>query len=450
MPADSSLMLIPEFYPAFIKKLGFLRTLVDNNWGKTQVYLKIARVPAKRQGQGLFFLADELSFRLKTCLVRRKKCVLGGILIIFRYLIGEVFKTQLAVFVILITIILSQRFVKILADASEGEIPGQLVLSIVALKLPQLAVIILPLSAFLGILIAYGRIYADNEMTVLHATGVSEWYVTRLTLLLSVVMAIMAGAVTMYFSPWSTEKEYQLMEKAESDAGLFSLVPGRFQHTSNENAVIFVQDISRSDAGLSRVFVAQNAVMDDGREVHSIVYAESGSVREDAYGAQVLQLHHGRRYAGVVDSPAYEVTEFGRYQIQIREQEAEQRRRKLSSLSTAELLQQNSPEAVAEWHWRIAIPLSIPLLAMIAVPLSRVNPRQGKFGRLLPALLLYLGYYALLIIARSALEDGKIPPALGMWWLHLSALLIGMVLIMRNRSSAQRFRAWLVGRTKDA
>jgi len=371
-------------------------------------------------------------------------------LIIFRYLIGEVFKTQLAVFVILITIILSQRFVKILADASEGEIPGQLVLSIVALKLPQLAVIILPLSAFLGILIAYGRIYADNEMTVLHATGVSEWYVTRLTLLLSVVMAIMAGAVTMYFSPWSTEKEYQLMEKAESDAGLFSLVPGRFQHTSNENAVIFVQDISRSDAGLSRVFVAQNNVMDDGREVHSIVYAEAGSVREDAYGAQVLQLQHGRRYAGVVDSPAYEVTEFGRYQIQIREQEAEQRRRKLSSLSTAELLQQNSPEAVAEWHWRIAIPLSIPLLAMIAVPLSRVNPRQGKFGRLLPALLLYLGYYALLIIARSALEDGKIPPALGMWWLHLSALLIGMILIMRSRSSAQRFRAWLVGRTKDA
>ncbi|MDX3774865.1 LPS export ABC transporter permease LptF [Chromatiaceae bacterium AAb-1] len=366
-------------------------------------------------------------------------------MIIFRYLIGEVFKTQLAVFVILITIILSQRFVKILADASEGEIPGQLVLSIVALKLPQLAVIILPLSAFLGILIAYGRVYADNEMTVLHATGVSEWYVTRLTLLLSVIMAIIAGAVTLYFSPWSTEQEYKLMEKAESDAGFFSLVPGRFQHTSNENAVIFVHDISRADAELSKVFVAQKTVQ-DGKEIHSIVYAQSGSVTEDHRGAQVLQLQQGRRYAGVVDSPAYEVTEFGRYQIQIREQEAEQRRRKLSSLPTVELLEQTSAEAVAEWHWRIAIPLSIPLLTLIAVPLSRVNPRQGKFGRLLPALLLYLGYYALLIIARSALEDGKIPPQFGMWWLHFSALILGIILIMRSRSSAQRFRAWVVGR----
>jgi lipopolysaccharide export system permease protein len=367
-------------------------------------------------------------------------------LIIFRYLIGEVFRAQLAVFVILTSIIISQRFVRILADASEGDVPGQLVMAIVALKLPQLAVIILPLSAFLGILVAYGRIYADSEMTVLHSTGVSEWYVTRLTLLLSLVMAILAAGVTLYLSPWATEREYQLLDKADSNVGLFSLVPGRFQHTANEKAVIFVQNISRSGNGLSGVFVAQTE-LHGSQSRHAIVYAETGAVNEDpTTGAQMLELQRGRRYAGDGRSPAYEVTEFGRYQIQLREQEVEQRRRKLSSLSTPLLLQENSAEASAEWHWRIAIPLSIPILSLIAVPLSRVNPRQGKFGRLLPALLLYLGYYSLLIIGRSALEDGKIPPQLGMWWLHGSALLLGAFLIMRNRSGAQRFRAWLARR----
>ena len=158
-------------------------------------------------------------------------------------------------------------------------------------------------------------------------------------------------------------------------------------------------------------------------------------------------LQNGRRYAGDAVSPAFEITEFERYQIQIREQEVEQRRRKLGSVPSSELLLLDSNEAVAEWHWRIAIPLSIPLLTLIAVPLSRVNPRQGKFGRLLPALLLYLGYYSLLIIARSALEDGKIPAQLGMWWLHGTALLLGIVLIMRSRRSAQRFQAWLAGRS---
>ena len=367
-------------------------------------------------------------------------------MIIFRYLLAEVFKSQLAVFVILMTIILSQRFVKILADASEGEVPGQLVMSIVALKLPQLAVIILPLSAFIGILVAYGRIYADSEMTVLHATGVSEWYVTRITLVLSLLLAMVAGGVTLFLSPWATEREYQVLEKADASAGLMSVVPGRFQHTSNEKAVIFVHDVGRgSDAGrLGRVFVAQSS--DDDPSSLAVVYAQSGIVREDATGAQSLQLDAGRRYAGTVSSPAFEITEFEQYQIQIREQEVEQRRRKLGSVPSSELLLLDSNEAVAEWHWRIAIPLSIPLLTLIAVPLSRVNPRQGKFGRLLPALLLYLGYYSMLIIARSALEDGKIPAQLGMWWLHGTALLLGIVLIMRSRRSAQRFQAWLAGR----
>ena len=366
-------------------------------------------------------------------------------MIVFRYLIGEVFKSQLAVFLILITIIMSQRFVKILADASDGDIPGQLVLTILALKLPQLAVIIIPLSAFLGVLIAYGRIYADSEMTVLHATGISEWYVTRLTLILSVVIALGAGFVTLYLSPWATEREYQILEQAEADSGLTSLIPGRFQQTSNEKAVVFVHEISRDGGQLERVFLAQTPAQEGGQT--SIVYAESGNVKEDASGAQMLELNSGRRYAGQTDSPAYEVVEFGKYQIQIREQQVEQKRRKLSSLPTAELRQQKGPEAAAEWQWRIAIPLSIPILMLIAVPLSKVNPRQGKFGRLLPALALYLLYYILLIASRSAIEDGKIPQQLGMWWIHALGLLFGIVLLVKHRSAGQKLKALITGRT---
>ena len=132
---------------------------------------------------------------------QQKDWFLGCILIVFRYLIGEVFKSQLAVFLILITIILSQRFVKTLADASDGELPGQLVFTLVALKLPQMAILILPLAAFLGVLIAYGRIYAESEMTVLHATGVSEWLVGRITLVLSLVIALLAAGLTLHLSP---------------------------------------------------------------------------------------------------------------------------------------------------------------------------------------------------------------------------------------------------------
>jgi lipopolysaccharide export system permease protein len=370
------------------------------------------------------------------------------ILIVFRYLIGEVFKSQLAVFLILITIILSQRFVVTLAAASEGELPAQLVLELVALKLPQMAILILPLAAFLGVLIAYGRIYAESEMTVLHATGISEWYVARITLALSLIIALTAGGLTLYLSPWSSEQEYQLMEKVSSDPGLASLIPGRFQQTSNEKAVVFVHDISRNGETLSKVFLAQQATDEGGQ--HSVVYAQSGTVSEDASGAQRLVLSNGRRYAGAVDAPQYDVLEFARYDMQIREQQVEQRRRKLKSLPTAELMRQQTPEAVAEMHWRLAIPLSIPILMMLAVPLSKVNPRQGKFGRLLPALTLFLVYYILLIIGTNLLQSGKLPLALGMWWIHALALLLATILLLQSRAGAQRLKARIFGRGEHA
>lgn len=365
-------------------------------------------------------------------------------MIVFRYLIGEVFKSQLAVFLILITIIISQRFVRVLADASDGELPGQLVLTLISLKLPQLAVLILPLAAFLGVLIAYSRIYAESEMTILHATGISEWYVTRITLALSLALGVTAAGLMMYLSPWASQQEMELLAKADADSGLSTLVPGRFQETANGKAVVFVQDMNRDGSQLSKVFLAQAATEQDA--MTSVVYAQTGKVAEDDKGAQRLELSQGRRYGGPVDEPSYTVVEFERYAIQIKEQAPEQVRQKLSSLPTDELVKLQTSEAAAEWHWRLAIPVSIPILMLLAVPLSRVNPRQGKFGKLLPGLGLFLLYYVLLIICRNLVEGGKMPAWLGMWWIHGLALGVGLLMLLQNRASYNKFRARLAGR----
>ena len=113
-------------------------------------------------------------------------------------------------------------------------------------------------------------------------------------------------------------------------------------------------------------------------------------------------------------------------------------------------MQQQLPEAVAELHWRIAIPLSIPLLMMLAVPLSKVNPRQGKFGRLLPALSLFLIYYILLIVGTNMLQSGKLPLALGLWWAHALVLLLAVGLLLQHRAGAQRLKARIFGRGEHA
>mgnify|MGYP003629577377 FL=1 len=367
-------------------------------------------------------------------------------MIIFRYLLKEVAKTQLAVFLVIMTIFISNKFVRVLDDASEGGIPGHLVMTFIGLKIPDLAGMILPLSFFLGVLLAYGRIYAENEMTVLHACGVSEWYVVRVTLILGVVTAIITGVFTLYLSPMAAEYEYQVKDQIAADSGLSSLIAGRFQTTGNKKAVVFIHEKNRTDNTFEKVFVAQlpdkdtpNASVIDS----SLVYAATGQVFEEDTGSQRLILSAGTRYQNDIKNKEFRQVAFDKYYIQIQDQKVAHKRRKLSAIPTSELYQEQTPEASAESQWRIAFPLACIIMTLVAVPLSVVNPRQGKFGKMLPALLLFLSYFLLLTAIRSGIEKGSVPQYIGLWPVHVIVLILGFSLLVKGRKSGRIFKAKL-------
>jgi len=365
--------------------------------------------------------------------------------IVFRYLIREVFKAQIAVLFVLLAIFISQHFVRVLANASDGEFPASLVMTLLGLNLPYLAVLVLPLSLFLGILMAHGRMYAESEMVVLHGVGVSEWYITRVTLLLAVINMLFTGYLSVFVTPWAEEKQNQVLESAQSEAGLAAITQGRFQTSPNGRAVLFVERIDR-DNQLDKVFVAQLPDPEDESGQSNIVMAKGGSVVEDSSGGQRLQLNNGVQYQGTPKKVDFQVVEFGGYQMQIKEQEVDERRRKLSALPIKDLMALDGPEATAEFHWRLAIPLAIPLMTLIAVPMARVNVRQGKFAKMFPAILLYLGYFGLMIAGRKALEDGVVPAYLGMWWIHASALFLGILLLGKERPSGAKISGMFKGK----
>ncbi len=245
-------------------------------------------------------------------------------MIVFRYLIREVLKAQIAVLSVLLAIFISQQFVRILADASDGEFPASLVMTLIGLNLPELAVLILPLSLFLGILLAHGRMYAENEMVVFHGVGISEWYVTRVTLILALLNSLFTGYLALYVAPWAQDKQHTVLEKAQSEAGLAALVQGRFQTSANGRAVLFVEKISK-DNELEKVFVAQLPDAEDESGVTNLVVAHGGRVVEDATGGQRLKLDDGVRYQGAPNRVDYQVIEFGGYQMQLKEQEVDER-----------------------------------------------------------------------------------------------------------------------------
>ena len=359
-------------------------------------------------------------------------------MIIFRYLLKETFKSQFAIFFILMAIFITLRFVRVLGDATDGEIPASLVMGFLTLYSPVLASLILPISFFLGIMMAHGRFYVDSEMTVLQACGVSEWYVTRVMLLLAVILGLFTASITMYVAPLAVESEYQLREKAGSEAGIAAIIPGRFQQTGNDAAVIFVHEVESANNQLTKIFLSQ--INADQPEKVRVIYSQTGTIEVQSDGTQQLILRNGQQYDGSIGQQNYQRVNFDEYRIQIGEQEVESMRRKVAALPTLELIGDNSDEAIAELQWRIAIPLALPFLVLIAVPLSKVNPRQGRFGKLFPAILMYLGYFLLLMAARRALEDGKIPAGLGLWWVHGIILFIGTVLLSRQRKTSSKVR----------
>lgn len=163
------------------------------------------------------------------------------------------------------------------------------------------------------------------------------------------------------------------------------------------------------------MFIAEYGA--DGEGI-TIFTAESGSqlIDQDT-GSRFLILEDGGRFDGAAGTPEYNITEFGAYGLKI--QSGEKGTRELEEgISTWDLMQSDSPEDRALLHWRFSLPLIVPIVTLLAVRLSRVNPRQGRFFHLLPAMLVYITYLGLLIVARDALADNKVPEWVGMLWVH--------------------------------
>ncbi len=358
-------------------------------------------------------------------------------MLIFRYLVRETLKSQLAVFFILMSIFVTLRFVRILGDATDGNVPAELVVGFITLYSPVLASFVLPISLFLGIMLAHGRLYVDSEITVLKACGVSEWYITRVTLFVSLLLALVTGFVTLYLAPLSMEKEYQLQQDAASKSGLAAVVPGRFQETGTDNSIIFVHDYDSDNETLNKVFLAKPS--ETNNSVH-VIYSQTGKIQQGSLGEQQLVLEKGTQYEGTTTSTDYQIVQFDEYAVVIDPVSKREARRKIVAISTQELLNMDNIEAKAELQWRLAIPLSIPFLVLIAVPMSAVDPRQGRFGKMLPALMLYLGYSLLLLASRRIMEDGNLPSFIGLWWVHLVMFLVGTGLIARDRKVGAQIR----------
>lgn len=348
-------------------------------------------------------------------------------LIIFRYLSRDLLVTALAVTAVLLTIFLSGKFSDYLDDAAQGKLAVDVLFTIIAYRMPNLLELILPLGFYLAILLAYGRMYIESEMVVLSATGMSQWQLVRMTMVPAIIVAAIVAVFSFWLSPLGAQLTQQVIAEQRNRSEFESLQEGRFQAIGQGRIMTYVQQVSSDNKRLEDVFVAQQ----DGAHTSTVIVAETGAQAFLAhYGQRYLILNNGYRYEGQPGTSEFQITRFsewGRYlppTTTVAEFES-----KADAKTTAELMAAKDAESRAALQWRISMPLMVLIATLLAVPLSKTNPRQGRYLKMLPAVLIYIFYLAFLINARSAIADGDLSHRAGLWVVHIPFLLIALVLL---------------------
>lgn len=339
-------------------------------------------------------------------------------MIIYRYLSRQLFATTLAVSGVLVLILVCGRFIKYLAEAAEGTLTGAIVFWVMLYRLPGFLELILPLGLFLGILLSYGRMYLENEMVVLEACGMSQGQLVKLTVLPAICMAFLVGIMSNYLSPLGTNKAMTLLEEQKKKSALELLSPGQFHASRDGLTVTYVEAIDGPKKEMKNLFIVnynQNNV-----EKVELTRAQRGEYRVDAYtGARYLVMKEGFRFEGTPGTAKFNRTAYQTYNLKLEPPEPFEVAGEYALMSNDELRAEDSSQAMAELQWRWAIPLLVPIVAYLAVLLSKVNPRQGRYMKLLPSIILYLAYLSLLLGMKNKIAKDKIPQEIGMWWVHV-------------------------------
>lgn len=364
-------------------------------------------------------------------------------MILNRYINRQLLVTTLVVTFVLVMVLVTGRFIKYLADAAVGEIAADALFLIMAYRLPEFLQLILPLSLYIGILLVLGGMYVTNEVTVMNACGIGRKAIIRAMSVPVTVTVMIIAAFALYITPLGDEEGAKLRDAQRDRSILELLTPGRFHTRSSDSGsrATYAGSVDKEKGVLENVFLSDFRINPETKrsELVTVWAAEGRMVQHE--GMNYLELLDGKQYQGQPGAGNFRNVTFERGLVRVGEEKVD-RTPKVRSWPTAKLINSENPEANAELQWRISLILIVPIMSLAAIPLARVNPRQGRFGKIIPAVLLYMLYMGVLLVLRSWLADipiAKRPWYYHMAWVHLLALM--MVFVLYNWSDWRRARS---------
>jgi lipopolysaccharide export system permease protein len=345
--------------------------------------------------------------------------------ILGRYILREVVLAWVLVTGVLLVILLAYEVVGVLERAAANQFPSGVVLQLIWLGALQYLSILLPVGLLLGVVLAFGRLYADSEMAAALACGAGPANVYLPVVLLALVVAAALAWLTLELAPQATEQALALRLAAVRAGQFAPLAAGKFRSFGGGAVVVYAQNVN-ADGTLHNVFIERS----EGPVVQ-VALAERARHSVTADGmTHILTLYDGERFEGVPGSAEFRIVRFAEHVVPVQVPMVSDVVRDLEARPSALLARSAAPEQRAELHWRIATPLMCLVLALIAVPLARLRPRQGRYARVWVALLIFLLYSQLISVGKVMIAHGKVPQVLGLWWTHAVVVALALLIIL--------------------
>ena len=326
-------------------------------------------------------------------------------------------------------IFVATRFARYLAQAAVGSLPSEVILTLLGYTSLGALAVLLPISAFVAVMLALGRLNSDNELTVIAACGISSRRVMRNVLLFAGTISLIIAILTLFIVPEVLSHRDELEQKSKLAADTGGLIAGSFKESRDGSWTFYSEGLSSDKQHMIEVFI----------EIHRgtkplIFRASEGYFEIDSEtNNKYLILVNGYRYEGEAGTRDYTIAKYETHSILIEKGEAKARSERYSAMPSGLLLERGEARDLAELQWRISSSVMALILCMVAVSLANNGPRTGRYTGFFSAILVYIIYSNLLGVTRAWVAKGILAPWIGAIWVHLLVIIFLVLLLNRQK-----------------
>lgn len=360
-------------------------------------------------------------------------------MILEKYYNRDIVNTFTSITLFIISIVSANLLIRLFNEAYSKGLGIDSIIKFVILTLPQNVSLIVPIAMFLAIIVCFGKYFSNNEMFVTLAGGVTWMEIVKNTLKPAIVLTIITLITTMYLNPLS-KQTLDIYESSLSAQALLSSVTDDKIIKIPDGRVLYIKN--KSGSNLYNVFLYQKEPKEDEYKVITAPSAEIDSNKDAAYvnfknvNIYTRNPKNFESSYGKADKAIYSI-----YDNTIRDFNHERVDRYYMHTLIENFFNKSSELATAckgEFFSRINNSIAVLVASLIALALCRLRPRQNKYAKLLPAVIVLAIYLCTNMFINTCMGNGSIPVWIGVWLPHIIFVIFAIRAIRKQNGSSKK------------